>query len=112
MAYVKTVWQTGDTITAAKLNNAEDGIEAASALLLPIDTEYSDGTTTLKKTYKEIYDACAAGALAWVYYDEEGSVFIARVIQVYVNSEQYIVKTDDETSYVTDSETGYPSFTV
>lgn len=32
MAYTKTVWQTGDVITAAKLNNAEDGIEAASPI--------------------------------------------------------------------------------
>lgn len=32
MAYVKTVWATGDVITATKLNNAELGIET-------IDTE-------------------------------------------------------------------------
>lgn len=29
MSYVKTVWETGDVITAAKLNNMEGGIEAA-----------------------------------------------------------------------------------
>lgn len=34
MAYTKTVWETGDVITAAKLNNAEDGIEAASPMFL------------------------------------------------------------------------------
>ena len=28
MAYSKTTWETGDTITAALLNHAEDGIEA------------------------------------------------------------------------------------
>lgn len=28
MAYVKTTWQNGDTITAAKLNNLESGVEA------------------------------------------------------------------------------------
>jgi microcystin-dependent protein len=27
MSYVKTVWDTGDTITAAKLNNLEEGVE-------------------------------------------------------------------------------------
>jgi hypothetical protein len=31
MSYEKTVWSNGDTITAEKLNNIEDGIEAASA---------------------------------------------------------------------------------
>lgn len=34
MAYTKTVWKTGDVITAAKLNNAEDGIEAAQGVLI------------------------------------------------------------------------------
>lgn len=29
MAYTKTVWETGDTITAEKLNNMEGGIEDA-----------------------------------------------------------------------------------
>lgn len=30
MSYTKTVWETGDTITSEKLNNAENGIEAAN----------------------------------------------------------------------------------
>lgn len=33
MAYTKTVWQTGDTITATKLNNMENGIEANDAYI-------------------------------------------------------------------------------
>lgn len=44
MAYVKTVWQTGDVITAAKLNNAEAGIEAVSSHFITIDL--SDETWT------------------------------------------------------------------
>ena len=35
MAYEKTTWQAGDTITSEKLNNIEDGIEASSQLLPP-----------------------------------------------------------------------------
>lgn len=34
MAYVKTVWETGDVITAEKLNNAEGGIEAHDPYIL------------------------------------------------------------------------------
>lgn len=33
MAYVKTTWQTGDVITAEKLNNMEGGIEKANDML-------------------------------------------------------------------------------
>lgn len=42
MAYTKTTWQTGDIITAEKLNNMEDGI--GSVLIVQMTT--SDGTTT------------------------------------------------------------------
>lgn len=31
MSYTKTVWSAGDTITAEKLNNIEDGLEAATS---------------------------------------------------------------------------------
>lgn len=34
MAYEKTTWQTGDVITAAKLNNAEEGIESHDPIIL------------------------------------------------------------------------------
>ena len=36
MAYTPTVWATGDTITAEKLNKAENGIAAASVDELPV----------------------------------------------------------------------------
>lgn len=41
MAYVKNVWATGDVVTAAKLNNMEDGIEAAA--VLPTVSEVNAG---------------------------------------------------------------------
>lgn len=34
MAYTKTVWATGDIITADKLNNMEDGIEEHDPIIL------------------------------------------------------------------------------
>lgn len=30
MSYTKTTWETGDVITAEKLNKMEDGIESAA----------------------------------------------------------------------------------
>lgn len=56
MAYVKTNWQTGDVITAAKLNNMETGIynateAAADAFVADID-DPQDGDTL-------VYDATA-----------------------------------------------------
>ena len=54
MAYTKTVWVTGDVITATKLNNAEDGIEAAQ---LPdiADADVNDYLSVVSITdYSEI----------------------------------------------------------
>ena len=35
MSYTKNTWKNGDTVTAAKLNNIEDGVAAASVAELP-----------------------------------------------------------------------------
>lgn len=53
--YNPTTWQSGDTVTSAKLNKMEHGIVSvtnASGILIIHD---NDGT--LDKTWQEIYDA-------------------------------------------------------
>ena len=44
MAYTPTVWVTGDTITAEKLNKAEQGIAGASPVVLTGEWEEGDGS--------------------------------------------------------------------
>ena len=76
MAYSKTTWATGDVITAAKLNNIEDGVAAndtAIAGLAPFameDTLGVDGdsnqTITLNKKAGDLFAAIAAGRLCKV----------------------------------------------
>lgn len=63
MAYTKTVWETGDVITAAKLNNAEDGIEAANEIkgILCLEMTKEDSTATLSEKAGDIIAAAAAG---------------------------------------------------
>ena len=56
MAYTKTTWATGDTITAEKLNHIEDGIAAAGMLIL----EASSGEN-LGKTFNEMAAILDAG---------------------------------------------------
>ena len=88
MSYDKNTWAKGDVITAAKLNNMEDGIESASAgggiVLVNISTE--DGETfTADKTFAELLTAFNSGDLVlyqlmgtygFLYYHDEGSEFI------------------------------------
>ena len=59
MAYTKTVWANGDVITAAKLNNAEDGIAAAQGVL--ISGTWSVGAYSLEKTFAQIEALVKAG---------------------------------------------------
>lgn len=61
MAYTPTEWKNGDTITAEKLNNMEEGINTLNVggclyiEILSIDSE--NNTATLSKTFEEINNA-------------------------------------------------------
>ena len=51
MAYVKTVWETGDVITAEKLNNMEKGIEDMSTpLVITVSTNADTRDTDIAKS--------------------------------------------------------------
>ena len=62
MSYTPTNWQTGDTVTAEKLNNMESGIVAAAdpfvVTLTPTAQNYSG---VMDKTVAEINEAYEAG---------------------------------------------------
>ena len=58
MSYDKQTWQTGDVITANKLNHIEDGIAGAGGGgVLVVSYTVDGGTATLNHTWQEIYDA-------------------------------------------------------
>ena len=62
MSYTPTNWQTGDTVTAEKLNNMETGIEnAANAFIVTLTPTALDYSGTMDKTTAEITAAFNAG---------------------------------------------------
>lgn len=62
MSYTPTEWQTGDTITAEKLNNMESGIENANEpFIVTLTPTAQDFSGTLDKTVAEITAAVRAG---------------------------------------------------
>ena len=100
MSYNKTTWQTGDIVTAEKLNNIENGIENVESLpsvtaeddgdvltvvsgawakatpsggVFVVHDEYDgeSGTDTLDKTWKEIHDALASGKFVPIVFINE-----------------------------------------
>lgn len=66
MAYTPNTWAAGDTITAQKLNNMEQGIAAASgggALYVGVVYNSDAGEVTADKTFAEIEAAYNAGQM-------------------------------------------------
>ena len=130
MAYVKTVWETGDVITAEKLNNAEDGIEAAQPFVVHVSFDLDTEKSIMDKTFAEIRSALMEGknipvisnAIPEIPLPAEymGSVLYAResdqAFQVVITDgvaqnteDQYITLVG---FFTTDDEDGYPERSV
>lgn len=98
MAYTKNTWANGDTITAAKLNNMEDGIANAGGVLI-CNITYTGGVMTLDKTAQEIYNALLNGTPAYIKWqygtisDYEGHLFLAPIIRIsnYMYDESIVI---------------------
>lgn len=86
MAYEKYTWQTGETITAEKLNHIEDGIsdiEGGSSggdsngffVIRTIDYDLDEGTwSRVNKTFSQIADAMQQGMLPVLFIGEGSEI--------------------------------------
>ena len=95
MSYTPTTWQTGDTITAEKLNNMESGIENANEpFVITLTPTAQDYSGTMDKTVAEIDAAYRAGQKI--------------IFRVYVSTTVYMEI--DCTYRGSDASVEYPSF--
>ncbi len=67
MSYTPNTWKSGDVVTSAKLNNIEQGIANAGAMIV------HDNNGTLDKTWQEIHDAAP---FVTIIMDESGNLTI------------------------------------
>lgn len=114
MAYEKNTWQTGDVVTAAKLNNMENGIADANTMIINVSEQ-----GVMDKTWLEIHTALSSGkrVITIVTYEEFESVEQYRTVSAGKNEDIYGVNIAliDPTGAVinknfdTDSQNGYPS---
>ena len=116
MSYTPTEWNSGDVITAEKLNKIENGVENSNAVLI-VHSISGDGGSTLDKTWKEIHDAYVSGIPCILEYIDEWEDDVSTTyspcsgIDSQVHSDPQIAGTYGVTfvgSYTTDSENGYP----
>ena len=96
MSYTKTVWETGDTITAQKLNNMENGIARLFVCYIELeDSNYS----TLSCTTEELIDAINAGGFVVAYLDP-GPESNNRAVYTFVLGDAYIATGDYSFTFV------------
>lgn len=91
MSYTPTNWQTGDTITAEKLNNMEGGIENANEpFVITFTPTAQDLSGTMDKTVAEINAAYEAGQKICFHLITGANEFYdIDVIRVYTTSRGY-----------------------
>ena len=71
MSYTKQNWQSGDTITATKLNHMEDGIADGGGVVVVHVTD-EDDVLTLDKTWNELQELLSSGALVATLWETDG----------------------------------------
>lgn len=78
MSYTPTTWQTGDTITAEKLNNMESGIEASNGIIIPITVDTANERYYVPKEIAgDVYNQLVANPDAPVFLSFTDSSFAA-----------------------------------
>lgn len=112
MAYTRTNWSTGDTITATKLNNMESAIEANGSIAGIMVITLSNNV--MNKTFTEIFNHLSNGGIAFVkdvstdaitsYVTQRG---MYPVIKAYKYSDNYRVYAIDASSFGNKGSTYY-----
>ena len=110
MAYEKQTWQSGDTVTSAKLNHMEDGIASAGGgNILFVGATTVDETTTLDKTWQEIMTAVETGIAVIKKISGENDITLDYIVAVYhYDGNSYTVLSVSGGQYEADSASGYP----
>ena len=107
MAYTPTEWQTGDVITAEKLNKAEEGIAAASMKLVTIDANNQDPET------HNIYLSEADQQIVQSAWDNKIPSFCVKCVPMTGSSEpEYEILMLDGIGFYDESGDNVPSFSL
>lgn len=108
MTYEKQTWNTGDTITAEKLNHMEEGIDDNSTVLT-VNSTTDDGGKILDKTYNEIKAAYLNGVPVIIVDSENYTYDLVYGVYEYVDPSQYTVSIRNK-EYNADNADDYPFY--
>ena len=92
MAYTPTVWETGDVITAVKLNKAENGIAAASVAELPSVSDADEGKVLTVDSSGDWVAAASAFVIPVSYDDATDTMTLgASWNEIYANKNRLVL---------------------
>ena len=94
MSYEKTTWQSGDTITAEKLNNIEDGIAGAG--------DFTMATVTFDLTLPVGVTSVSIGSQTAIAYPTDGSDYYNSFGGSSVNEREILLYQGEATIEITD----------
>lgn len=118
MSYTPTNWSNGDSITAAKLNKMEQGIEDASGggaepLIVNVVDDSDHAKMVFDKTWNEVKTAFGGGQSVVLSVSDSSSDEFYQAIQVISKSKYdtpaYNVQTSTST-YSCNTADGYPEY--
>lgn len=118
MSYVKTVWETGDVITAEKLNNIEGGIEGATPLILTETVDGFGNIYTLSETAGTIKAAFDSGRVVLLIHEQtlSGGMHVPILLAGKAINDSYFVSVfDTDNGYIdyhAATSSDYPVFTI
>ena len=87
MSYTKYTWETGEVITAAKLNNMEDGIDDKL-----IVTMLNSTTGEIDASYNDMLSAWTAKKNIVLFWESEGTKMIAPFGSLRTYNDRYIAE--------------------
>ena len=116
MSYEKTTWETGDIVTAEKLNNIENGIEnAGGGSTFVVNVEFEVSGLTCDKTWAEILNAGTNGESIIFVLKGTNEVQYFYPSHIFKDGKDFIVATVSVDNngvnrfvFSTNSENGYP----
>ena len=111
MSYTPTTWETGDTITAVKLNKIEGACVNANCVF--VTATYDSDVMTLPITVREVKTVVESGCMLCVFWDtsdsEEFLYQIEYLRSIYSSDGEYTLTFTGNLNLTADSLDGYPT---
>lgn len=100
MAYMPTNWQTGDVVTAEKLNKLENGVTRGNGIVSSTINSETD-ETTINKSFDDLTEMVANGTLPFLILETNNGIILVPLQHLFYANNYYIASFDGLDEVVT-----------